>query len=555
MARCGQGESSLAKGHRQPRPRTAGEINGHQDSITPPRKATATSSVSLVKALDDGSLLKHPRRELILHLIATHHGHGRPGFQDQAYASCRCGKLRRKRPGRQRFALPDCNASSAGGSSPTWKPWSSAPTLLPLPRPRSTPPRPHEPDRNPLQPPPTRSITSPAADSSICWRASMAKRSAIGALSLPVAFVLESGLSEEEFLALLLPTLTDAPKWRFVRHNEGEEPVRIDVSFAVPGRAEPLIVSLDWWYETADLDGSIDQKSAWKMYAGQQTVERITTDMIAAVAGMEAPQQLSTMLEASIAMTGRFGIRSACLAQRPGRWIFVQRPWPAGTNLRFRRAPGGFSASTPFFPARTGQPEKFSSARGWRDANRSEDDESGSSFIYRLWTAQEPLALARLAAQGNSSSHSPTLLAPRAMRKNYSNLTLGSTHPTSRMKIDQYDSLLQNNDWLARRDLPVALTLTEILEPVGGPEAVIFPPTYARRGGDNPYAISNFDSNLSPQEAAKTGRIANNCDIDSVGFSRQPDGGFLYSMGPWVTWCPKSSSRPALKCESAEHRP
>lgn len=85
------------------------------------------------------------------------------------------------------------------------------------------------------------------------------------------------------------------------------------------------------------------------------------------------------------------------------------------------------------------------------------------------------------------------------------------------MKIDQYDSLLQNNDWLARRDLPVALTLTEILEPVGGPEAVIFPPTYARRGGDNPYAISNFDSNLSPQEAAKTGRIANNCDIDSVG--------------------------------------
>lgn len=238
-----------------------------------------------------------------------------------------------------------------------------------------------------------------------------------------MAFVLESGLSEEEFLALLLPTLTDAPKWRFVRHNEGEEPVRIDVSFAVPGRAEPLIVSLDWWYETADLDGSIDQKSAWKMYAGQQTVERITTDMIAAVAGMEAPQQLSTMLEASIAMTGRFGFdprasRNALDVGYSSNDLGLRVPTYAFAELL---AVFGINS---FFPARTGQPEKFSSARGWRDANRSEDDESGSSFIYRLWTAQEPLALARLAAQGNSSSHSPTLLAPRAMRKNYSNLTL-----------------------------------------------------------------------------------------------------------------------------------
>lgn len=40
---------------------------------------------SLLKAEDDGTLADHPERDLILHLIATHHGRGRPWFDSDAY--------------------------------------------------------------------------------------------------------------------------------------------------------------------------------------------------------------------------------------------------------------------------------------------------------------------------------------------------------------------------------------------------------------------------------------------------------------------------------------
>jgi CRISPR-associated protein Csb1 len=85
------------------------------------------------------------------------------------------------------------------------------------------------------------------------------------------------------------------------------------------------------------------------------------------------------------------------------------------------------------------------------------------------------------------------------------------------MKLAQHDSFLHTADWLAERNLPVALTLIETLEPSGGPEAVIFPPTYARRSGEHPYAITNIRADLPAQEAAKQGLEANVCDLDSVG--------------------------------------
>jgi len=81
----------------------------------------------------------------------------------------------------------------------------------------------------------------------------------------------------------------------------------------------------------------------------------------------------------------------------------------------------------------------------------------------------------------------------------------------------QYDAYIKVADWLAERDLPVAITLSETLEPSGGPESIIFPPTYARKGGDHPYAISSLRTDLSPQAAQAAGVIANLCDLDSVG--------------------------------------
>lgn len=40
---------------------------------------------SLLRAEDDGTLADHPERDLIFHLIATHHGRGRPWFDSDAY--------------------------------------------------------------------------------------------------------------------------------------------------------------------------------------------------------------------------------------------------------------------------------------------------------------------------------------------------------------------------------------------------------------------------------------------------------------------------------------
>ena len=40
---------------------------------------------SLLEAARDPALAEHPRRDLILHLIAAHHGHGRPGFSPEAF--------------------------------------------------------------------------------------------------------------------------------------------------------------------------------------------------------------------------------------------------------------------------------------------------------------------------------------------------------------------------------------------------------------------------------------------------------------------------------------
>ncbi len=85
------------------------------------------------------------------------------------------------------------------------------------------------------------------------------------------------------------------------------------------------------------------------------------------------------------------------------------------------------------------------------------------------------------------------------------------------MNSTQHDLLLQSADWLQERDLPVALILVETLEPAAGKDAIVFPPTYARRGGEHPYAITTIRTDMPPEAAAEKGHEANVCDLDSVG--------------------------------------
>ncbi len=90
--------------------------------------------------------------------------------------------------------------------------------------------------------------------------------------------------------------------------------------------------------------------------------------------------------------------------------------------------------------------------------------------------------------------------------------------------VTQFDDLIQSGDWLAQRKQPVALTLTEHLQPAGGKDTVIFPPTYARDEKrkapeerlNHPYAIDTFRHDVEPEAAAKTAEV-NACLLDSVG--------------------------------------
>lgn len=108
-------------------------------------------------------------------------------------------------------------------------------------------------------------------------------------------------------------------------------------------------------------------------------------------------------------------------------------------------------------------------------------------------------------------------------------------------EITRYDDYIKSVDWLAEADLPVAITLTEVLEPSEAKDAIIFPPTFAvSKTATHPYQLDWLDGrslkdaaktdrdttqdraqqirNLrSPQEAANDGLEVNNCLIDSVG--------------------------------------
>jgi CRISPR-associated protein GSU0053/csb1, Dpsyc system len=85
-------------------------------------------------------------------------------------------------------------------------------------------------------------------------------------------------------------------------------------------------------------------------------------------------------------------------------------------------------------------------------------------------------------------------------------------------EITRYDEYIESVDWLAEADLPVAITLTEVLEPSEGADAIIFPPTFAvSKTAPHPYQIDVLNEKMIPQEAATTGLEANNCLIDSVG--------------------------------------
>jgi hypothetical protein len=179
--------------------------------------------------------------------------------------------------------------------------------------------------------------------------------------------------------------------------------------------------------ETAEQDGTVRHKSAWKMYAGQQTIEGILGDMLTEAAKLRATlgadTPLAGLLDQSAEMTGRFGFdpRASRNALDVG-YSSNDLHLPVRTFV-FAELLATFGLHS-FFPARTGSTGRLQSTRGWHGAD---DGEGEKGFAYCLWPEPLPIALARLSAVRPSSAGSRTLFAPRAMRKNYSNLTLART--------------------------------------------------------------------------------------------------------------------------------
>jgi hypothetical protein len=233
----------------------------------------------------------------------------------------------------------------------------------------------------------------------------------------PLAFVMESTVREEEFLETVLATLRDLKRWNFISAGDSDEPARIEASFT-PKARESFTVQLDWWYETLNLSGEIAEKSAWKMYAGQQTVKKITTDMVEQAALLPKPDSVAELLTVRAPMSGRFG--------------FDPRSSRDALNTGFSSNDLGLPVDTypcaellvtfgvgAFFPSRCGRAGDLTSSRGWRGRG-----EGGAGFAYHLWPAPLTVLLARLAAGPIGAPDAPLLLASRATRKNYSNFLL-----------------------------------------------------------------------------------------------------------------------------------
>jgi CRISPR-associated protein Csb3 len=200
--------------------------------------------------------------------------------------------------------------------------------------------------------------------------------------------------------------------------EEGNEGIRLNLSFYLNDQVEEL--KMDWWYETLTPQKRIKAKSAWKMYAGQQTAEKISRDMATQAAQLfkKNPITLTDLIKLSAGMTGRFGFdpRSSRNALDTGY---------SPNDLKLPIATFPFAelltaiAAQHFFPQRTQQAKGITSSRGWI---------ANDLFRYALWKTPLPITLARMAAIGAAINKDDVipLRAERANRDKYSNFRMAT---------------------------------------------------------------------------------------------------------------------------------
>ncbi len=263
-------------------------------------------------------------------------------------------------------------------------------------------------------------------------------------------FWVESKIDETSLLRCLTDTLSNWSEWQTSENKSRDDPISEDeeaderiseepaeendeahpveeynegiwlnLSFHLNDQAEEL--KLDWWYETLTPQKRIKAKSAWKMYAGQQTAEKISRDMTTQAAQLlkqKTVARISDLIKLSAGMTGRFGFdpRSCRNALDTGY---------SSNDLKLSIATFPFAelltaiAAQHFFPQRTQQAKGITSSRGWI---------ANDVFRYALWKTPLPITLARMAATGAAINKDDVipLRAERANRDKYSNFKMAT---------------------------------------------------------------------------------------------------------------------------------
>lgn len=237
-------------------------------------------------------------------------------------------------------------------------------------------------------------------------------------------FLIETALDEVRLVECLVRTFTrwDEEHWR-VRSVDGTDAVQcLEVTLALSD-AERRRLKLDWWYETLEADGGIGARSAWKMYAGNQTMEKTVAAMVSAcreIASARVSTALAGLLTASKGMSGRFGFDPG--SSRNALDVGYS---PNDLNLEVATYPFvellAMVAAQYFYPSRTRAGGGHESTRGFvrgRDSRKI-------YFQHCLWYENLPVVLARAYACGALAAVIPgqMLKSERAMRDKYSNLS------------------------------------------------------------------------------------------------------------------------------------
>jgi CRISPR-associated protein Csb3 len=263
------------------------------------------------------------------------------------------------------------------------------------------------------------------------------------------SFWLESEIDEASLLACLTQALSDWSQWQAEEktltaeeaeegaeeifddnEKDGEESSGEEESESNEGillcprfslNDKTVCLTLDWWYETLTPQKKIKAKSAWKMYAGQQTAEKISRDMTTKAAQLlkeNSIVRLTDIIKLSTGMTGRFGFdpRSSRNALDAGY---------SANDLKLPIATYPFAemltaiATQHFFPQRNQPSAGITSSRGWV---------KNDIFQYALWKTSLPITLARVAAIGAAINKDDVILlqAERANRDKYSNFKMAT---------------------------------------------------------------------------------------------------------------------------------